>query len=150
MQVKIWLFRQKKMWVTIRPICLLPLPYITATAKLAIMNIKEMEYNAEKAAELMTMMSNPNRLLILCQLLDGEKCVMELAEAVGLSQSALSQHLAKLRGGKLVATRRDAQTINYSLASNEVAAVMTVLYNIYCATDVVDASGAPSSNCRLR
>ena len=138
------------MWVTTENMWLLPLRNITASAKLALMNIKEMEYNAEKASELMTMMSNPNRLLILCQLLDGEKCVMELAEAVGLSQSALSQHLAKLRGGKLVATRRDAQTINYSLASNEVAAVMTVLYNIYCTPDVADATGAPSENCRLR
>ncbi len=128
------------------------LPDITDDANLASMNIQEMEYNAEKAAELMTMMSNPNRLLILCQLLDGEKCVMELADAVGLSQSALSQHLAKLRGGKLVATRRDAQTINYSLASDEVAAVMMVLYNIYCSTDAnaSEAVGVPDKSCQLR
>ena len=119
------------------------------------MNIQEMEYNAEKAAKLMTMMSNPNRLLILCQLLDGEKCVMELADSVGLSQSALSQHLAKLRGGKLVATRRDAQTINYSLASEEVSAVMMVLYNLYCNPDTMpnklgEATGVPEKNCQLR
>ena len=77
-----------------------------------------MEYNATKAAELLTMMSNPNRLLIMCQLLEGEKCVMELSRAVGLSQSALSQHLAKLRGGKLVATRlwvTTARTIKESV-----------------------------------
>ncbi len=96
------------------------------------MNIREMEYNAENAARLLTMMSNPKRLLILCQLLEGEKCVMELAKSVELSQSALSQHLAKLRGGKLVTTRRDAQTINYSLASDKVRAVMNVLYEVYC------------------
>jgi len=96
------------------------------------MNIREMEYNAEGAARLLNMMSNPKRLLILCQLLEGEKCVMELSKAVDLSQSALSQHLAKLRGGKLVTTRRDAQTINYSLASSKVKAVMNVLYEVYC------------------
>lgn len=112
------------------------------------MNIKEMEDNAEKAAELMTMMSNPNRLLILCQLLEGEKCVMELADAVGLSQSALSQHLAKLRGGKLVATRRDAQTINYSLASPEVSAVMNVLYEMYCSPEPADAPVAGTGNAQ--
>ncbi len=119
------------------------------------MNIQDMEKNAEKAAELMTMMSNPNRLLILCQLLEGEKCVMELADAVGLSQSALSQHLAKLRGGKLVATRRDAQTINYSLASGEVEAVMMVLYNLYCDPDdgteiEINANGIADKNIQLR
>jgi DNA-binding transcriptional ArsR family regulator len=96
------------------------------------MNIQEMEYNAVKAAELLTMMSNPNRLLIMCQLLEGEKCVMELSRIVGLSQSALSQHLAKLRIGKLVATRRDAQTIYYTLACDKVTTVMDALYKIYC------------------
>ena len=105
---------------------------ITGNANLASMNIQEMEYNVNKAASLLTMMSNPKRLLILCQLLGGERSVMELAKAVGLSQSALSQHLAKLRGGKLVATRRDAQTIYYSLASENVEAIMNVLYDIYC------------------
>jgi DNA-binding transcriptional ArsR family regulator len=105
------------------------------------MNIQEMEYNAVKAAELLTMMSNPNRLLIMCQLLEGEKCVMELSRAVGLSQSALSQHLAKLRGGKLVATRRDAQTIYYTLACDKVTTVMEALYKIYC-TPAANISGA--------
>ena len=75
---------------------------------------------------------------------------MELADSVGLSQSALSQHLAKLRGGKLVETRRDAQTINYSLASEEVSAVMMVLYNLYCAPEVAKSDGVPEKNCQLR
>lgn len=111
------------------------LPIITVSAKLASMNIQKMEYNASKAAALMGMMSNPNRLMILCRLLEGEKCVMDLAEAVGLSQSALSQHLAKLRASNLVDTRRDAQTIYYSLSSKEAEAVMNVMYGLYCETD---------------
>ena len=110
------------------------------------MNIQEMEHNVANAASLLTMMSNPKRLLILCQLLGGEKSVMELANAVGLSQSALSQHLAKLRGGKLVATRRDAQTINYSLASDNVEAIMNVLYQIYCSGDSKEGEEAESDN----
>ena len=106
--------------------------HIIGGAKLANMNIQQMEYNLEEAAILLTMMSNPKRLAILCQLLDGERNVMNLSKAVNLSQSALSQHLAKLRGSKLVATRRDAQTIYYSLSSDKVSAILTVLYDLYC------------------
>lgn len=120
-------------------------------AILASMNIREMEYNAEGAARLLNMMSNPKRLLILCQLLEGEKCVMELSKAVDLSQSALSQHLAKLRGGKLVTTRRDAQTINYSLASDKVKAVMNVLYEVYCSnpSELDDADATDDNATQL-
>ncbi|MCP4073102.1 MAG: helix-turn-helix transcriptional regulator [Hyphomicrobiales bacterium] len=96
------------------------------------MNIHKMENNLEEAASLLTMMSNAKRLLILCRLLEGEKNVMELSQLVGLSQSALSQHLAKLRGGKLVNTRRDAQTIYYSVSCDKVKAMVSVLYKIYC------------------
>lgn len=119
---------------------------IIEIAKLATMNIIEMEKNAERAASLLQMMSNANRLMILCQLLNGEQCVMDLAKAVGLSQSALSQHLAKLRSNNLVETRRDAQTIYYSLASCEVEAVMNVLYNLYCA---VDPKSTDQNGCQL-
>jgi DNA-binding transcriptional ArsR family regulator len=106
--------------------------HIIGGAKLASMNIQQMEYNLDEASVLLTMMSNPKRLAILCQLLDGERNVMDLSKAVNLSQSALSQHLAKLRGSKLVATRRDAQTIYYSLSSDKVTAILTVLYDLYC------------------
>ncbi len=106
--------------------------HIKGSAKLACMNIQQMEYKLEEASILLTMMSNPRRLSILCKLLEGERNVMDLAKAVNLSQSALSQHLAKLRGSKLVATRRDAQTIYYSLSSDKVTALLTVLYDLYC------------------
>nr|CAD30329.2 negative transacting factor [Rhizobium etli] len=67
------------------------------------------------AAALLSAMANPKRLLILCSLVKGEVAVGVLATQVGLSQSALSQHLSKLRAQKLVKTRRDAQTIYYSV-----------------------------------
>ncbi len=97
------------------------------------MNITELEPRADEAAELLTAMANPKRLLILCHLLDQELSVGELSELVGLAQSPLSQHLSKLRALKLVAARREGQSIRYSLASGEVAAVLTTLHGIYCA-----------------
>lgn len=93
----------------------------------------ELTEHAEKAAQLLSAMANPKRLLILCILVGGEMAVGPLATTVGLSQSALSQHLAKLRALELVKTRRDAQTIYYSIASSEVQAVLEVLYELYCA-----------------
>ena len=96
------------------------------------MNIAELEPRADEAAELLAAMSNPKRLLILCHLLDEELSVNELSERVDLAQSPLSQHLAKLRALKLVATRRDGQMIRYRLASDGVAKVLKTLYGIYC------------------
>jgi len=86
-----------------------------------------------QAADLLKLLSNPKRLAILCYLLDGEMSVGELVEAVQLSQSALSQHLAKLRELELVATRREQQSIYYSLSSPETEAIIEVLYGLYCA-----------------
>jgi|SRR6476660_3378587 len=97
------------------------------------MNIAELEPRADEAAELLAAMANPKRLLILCHLLDEELSVGELSERVELAQSPLSQHLAKLRALKLVAARRDGQSIRYRLASNEVTKLLTTLYGIYCA-----------------
>ncbi len=77
-------------------------------------------------------MSNQHRLLILCRLVQGEKCVSELEKMIGLSQSALSQHLARLRRDDLVKTRREAQTIYYSLNGEEANAVIETLYDLYC------------------
>lgn len=94
----------------------------------------KLEANALRASALLKAMANPTRLMVLCQIAHGEKSVSELEEAVGLSQSALSQHLAVLREKRLVATRRVGQTILYSLTSLEVASVMTTLYDIFCRT----------------
>lgn len=88
---------------------------------------------SDEAADLLSAMSNAKRLLILCNLVEGEMPVGRLAETVGLSQSALSQHLAKLRARKLVATRRDAQTIYYSIASESVYLVLETIRAIFLA-----------------
>lgn len=95
--------------------------------------MEKMEQNADKASQLLTAMANPKRLLILCNLIDQELNVSQIAERVDLGQSPLSQHLSKLRAWGLVKTRRDGQQINYTLASDEVRQVLTTLYNIYCA-----------------
>jgi DNA-binding transcriptional ArsR family regulator len=100
----------------------------TARPPLAVL-----EERAAEAAELLASMANAKRLLVLCHLVEGERSVGDLATIAGLSQSALSQHLGKMRLQGLVKTRRDAQTIFYSLASHEVRAVLETLYGIYCA-----------------
>ncbi len=92
----------------------------------------EMAPMAREASELLDAMANEKRLMILCLLLDGELSVNDLAERVGMSQSALSQQLAKLRALKLVDTRREAQQIYYRLASANVERVLETLYGIYC------------------
>jgi DNA-binding transcriptional ArsR family regulator len=85
------------------------------------------------AARLLKLVANEKRLLILCRLIgEKEMPVGALAEAVGLSQSALSQHLAMMRDDGLVGTRRDAQTIFYSLADPKVARLLQLLKDIYC------------------
>lgn len=96
------------------------------------MNIEALQHSATKASSLLKVMSNQSRLLILCQLAEGEKTVGQLEELVDIGQSALSQHLAILRRENLVQTRRSAQSIYYSLASDETRAIMQTLYDIYC------------------
>ncbi|WP_051356921.1 ArsR/SmtB family transcription factor [Azorhizobium doebereinerae] len=92
-----------------------------------------LEPRAEEAAALLASMANAKRLLVLCHLVERERSVGELAAFAGLSQSALSQHLAKMRLQGLVATRREGQTIHYRLASREVRAVLETLYGLFCA-----------------
>jgi DNA-binding transcriptional ArsR family regulator len=92
-----------------------------------------MQSNAGKAASFLRTLGNAHRLRILCELLGGERSVGELEGPVGLSQSALSQHLARLRRERLVATRREAQTIRYRLADPAVTRTMSLLYELYCA-----------------
>lgn len=105
-------------------------------------DLANLEQSARRASALMKSMGNPHRLLILCQLVDGEKRVSELERIVGLSQSALSQHLARLRHDNLVNTRRQAQTIFYSLAGDEARAVIETLYGLYCASAPAKAASA--------
>lgn len=97
------------------------------------MDVQELTSNSAAAAAFLKAISNQNRLRILCELTSGERSVSELEGLVPLSQSALSQHLAKLREAGMVGTRRDAQTIYYRLADHRVERLMTVLHDIFCA-----------------
>ena len=95
--------------------------------------VNPLEAKAEEVAATLAAMANPKRLLVMCTLLAGEKSVGDLAGIVQLTPAALSQHLGKMRALRLVSTRRDGQTIYYSLASAEVQAVLETLYRVYCA-----------------
>lgn len=105
------------------------------------MQVDDLRENAQKASELLKAMSNEKRLMILCYLANGEKAVGEMEKLVGLSQSALSQHLARLRRDGLVKTRRASQTIFYSLAGGEAEAIMETLHGIYCCGPKLEAVG---------
>jgi len=97
------------------------------------MNLEELQSKAGAAEAMLKAVANRNRLVILCELLKGERSVRALQLAIGLSQSALSQHLARLRADELVARRRESQTIYYSLSSKRVARLIGLLYELYCA-----------------
>lgn len=105
---------------------------MTALAIAEDLEPEALEEHAERAAELLRSIGSKWRLLVLCQLVKGEKSVGELERILGISQSALSQHLMVLRRTELVKTRRSAQMIFYSLNGPEVTAVLTTLYGIYC------------------
>lgn len=91
-----------------------------------------MRAHAADAAQLLRALANDKRLTLLCLLVEGERSVGELNAKVELSQSALSQHLAVLRADGLVTTRREAQTIYYSLADGPAHRILEVLHQIYC------------------
>ncbi len=94
-------------------------------------DMKAMRRCAGPASDLLREMSNERRLLILSHLMQGAKSVSELEELIGISQSAVSQHLARLRRAELVKTRRDAQQIFYSLSGKNVQAVIRTLHRIF-------------------
>ncbi len=89
--------------------------------------------SAGDATRYLKALANQNRLLILCNLIDGEKSVGELERVIGLRQPTLSQQLARLRSGNLVRTRRDAKSIYYSIADEDIRSVLQVLYGKFCA-----------------
>lgn len=93
-----------------------------------------MAHAAGAAAQLLRALGNEQRLLLLCHLAEGEASVGALLERVDLSQSALSQHLAKLREGGLVSTRREAQVVFYSLPKGPARSLLAALHKLYCPT----------------
>ncbi|MFN3436183.1 MAG: ArsR/SmtB family transcription factor [Acidovorax sp.] len=95
-------------------------------------DLESLRRSADSACRLMKVLSNPDRLLLLCQLSQGEKRVGELEELVGISQPTLSQQLGVLREEGLVNTRRDGKNIYYEIASPQAMAVMNVLFEQFC------------------
>ncbi len=99
----------------------------------ATLDLAKMHIAAEKACRLMKVLSNPDRLMLLCQLSLGEKRVGELEEILGILQPTLSQQLTVLRDEELVSTRREGKNIYYQIASPRALAVMNILYAQFCA-----------------
>lgn len=95
-------------------------------------SLEVMTRNASKAEKMLKLLANSKRLMILCNLVKGEKSVRELSELVDLSQSALSQHLAKMREQELVATDKQGTMVYYRIKRPEVEAILSTLYLIYC------------------
>lgn len=103
---------------------------------LARFDLALFEASAARAAALLRLLGSERRLMILCQLADGELSVGQIQPRVGLSQSALSQHLARLREEGLVATRRDGQAIYYRLADPAAARIIETLAELFCPPDM--------------
>ncbi len=103
---------------------------------LARFNIGQFEESAGRAAALLRLLSNERRLMILCQLIGGELSVGTLQGRLGLSQSALSQHLARLRADRIVATRREGQTIFYRIIDPAALQLLETLADLFCPPDM--------------
>ena len=98
----------------------------------AVLPVAALQEKADHVAGRLALVANAKRLLILCELVQGERSVSALQAAVGLGQSALSQHLAKLREAGMVDTRREAQTIHYRISDPDVQVLMAALYEAFC------------------
>lgn len=96
------------------------------------MDIQELPSKSEEASQLLQLLANPKRLQILCALRGGERSVSSLEAAIDLSQSALSQHLARLRAARVVKTRRLGQSIYYALSDERAARLLEVLGELFC------------------
>jgi ArsR family transcriptional regulator len=117
---------------------------------LANFDISDFQASAANAAKLLRALGNERRLMILCQLTEGERSVGELQPLVGLSQSALSQHLAVLRDEGVVATRRDAQTIWYRINDPAAMQVVATLAEIFCPPNGAKTHDRPAANTHAK
>jgi DNA-binding transcriptional ArsR family regulator len=120
----------------------------TATAPAATVALDQMQEAAREACSLLKVLSNPDRLLILCQLSQGEARVGELEELLGIVQPTLSQQLTVLRAEELVTTRREGKAIYYSLASTKALAVIETLYMQFCAPGPKKAGAKPKTKAK--
>ncbi|MGJ0508084.1 MAG: ArsR/SmtB family transcription factor [Methylocystis sp.] len=116
------------------------------------MNINPVDLapKAAQAESFLKALANRHRLMVLCELHKGEHSVTKLQEAIGLSQSSLSQHLARLREDRLVKTRRESQTIFYSLADENVSRFIALLYEIFCASECGIAPATASKRAGVK
>jgi DNA-binding transcriptional ArsR family regulator len=106
---------------------------------IAPFDLATMQASAANACQLMKVLTNPDRLMILCQLAQGERCVSELETSLGIVQPTLSQQLTVLRNEQLVKTRREGKNIYYQFSSPQALAVMEVLYSQFCIKEGVSA-----------
>jgi DNA-binding transcriptional ArsR family regulator len=104
------------------------------------MNLMALTEQAYRAEGFLKLLANAHRLMLLCELLGGERSVTALCQSVGLSQSSVSQHLAKLREGGLVSARRAGLTVYYSLARDDVRRVIELLHDLYCRSGATEAN----------
>jgi len=114
------------------------------------MDLGKMEVSADMASDLLKALANKHRLMLVCQLIDGERAVGELARALELRDSTVSQHLALLRKDGIVRARRDGQTIYYSIGSPAAHAVLEVLYSHFCAPRALCAPQGASVGQKTR
>ena len=105
-------------------------------------SLEDMAENAESACRLLKALANKDRLMILCNLAEGERSVSDLEEILQIRQPSLSQQLARLRQNDLVETRRDGKAIYYSFQSDQAGRVIDLLYELFCATDQPIANAA--------
>ena len=106
-----------------------------ANKAVRLMPAEQMHRHADEAIAVLKAMASHNRLLLLCQLVQGECSVGGLAQSLDLAQSVISQHLSLLRRDGVVSGRREAQTIYYRISDARVQALMTTLFDQFCSTD---------------
>ena len=99
------------------------------------MTMASMQRHADEAVAVLKAVGSQNRLMLICQLLEGERSVNELAEALGLAQSVVSQHLSLLRRDGVVAGRREGQSIYYDISDERVRSLMAKLFELFCVDD---------------
>jgi len=108
---------------------------MTLPAEQIDFDVEALQQTASEACNLLKILANPDRLLLLCQLSQGEYCVSDLEVRTGIQQPTLSQQLTVLRDEQMVSTRREGKQIFYRITSPEALAVMNVLYELYCKKD---------------
>ena len=96
------------------------------------LNVNEMRKNVENSSAFLKLLSNPTRLMILCNLIESERCVGDLEKDLNISQSALSQHLSKMRDKGIVKSEKQGQHVFYSISDSDVEVIINVLYKLFC------------------